>query len=853
MPNMRIAAGILCFVLLAFVTWAQTRAVTDPGVITTRQVITPAGVPTVFDGRVYGVSFGEDASTIWVANANKLFHLDWRQNQSLEAIALNGLPGLQGIQFDRAANRPLLSVLRPAGTGPAHVALMDRGSVVAGDLGTYQAGAIAIAPELDSRGRRLAVVPLTANNQLAVIDLAKRELTGKAATGIAPFGAVVSQDGGIAFVTNWGGRVAKPGETTARTGGAPDQVVVDARGVASTGTVTRIDLGTLAVTNTIGVGLHPTAIVWDEPGERLYVANGNSDSVSVIDTARMAVAQTFAIAPFRAKAAGIAPTALALSTDRATLYAACGGINAIAVMEARTGVVRGLIPTAWYPNGLSISPDGKWIAVSALLGVGSGWRDSPGKRYVHANRGAVAVLPVPDATQLANYTSAVSRNNRMDLAGAIEEAAAAGPARNMMPVTARAGDPSAVEQVVFIIKENRTYDQVFGDIEKGNGDKSLVMFGKDVTPNQHKLAEQFVLLDNFYATGGNSADGHQWLTQANEVDYCMWPGYEGRSYPFNGTDPIAYSKNGFLWDYALARGRTVRVYGEYAGFTPAPLTDRQKLLQRWQAGDDFAHDWDTKAPIAPLNNILAKNYPAWSINIPDVARARIFLGDLKSMEVAGSMPNLTVMHLPSNHTNGTTPGSSTPRAMVADNDLALGQVVEALTKSRFWPKMAVFVVEDDAQNGVDHVDGHRTVALAISPYVRRGYVDSTFYSTQSMVKTIELMLGLPTMSIFDLIAEDMRASFQGTLDLTPYSAVMPEVSLFDVNPPVKVLKGSARDAAVASAHMRFDIPDAAPAEKLNRILWHTVRGWQTPYPGAMHAVFAPLTLDLDDDEREKKR
>jgi YVTN family beta-propeller protein len=849
---MRIAAGVLCFSLFAFVTWAQTRAVTDPGTITTRQAITPAGVPTVFDGRVYGVAFGEDASTIWVANAEKLFQLDWRQNRSLEAIMLNGLPGLQGIQFDSVAKRPLLSAQRRARSGPAHVALMDRGAVVAGDLGTYQAGAIAIAREPDSRGRRLAVVPLTANNQLAVIDLTKRELVGKAATGIAPFGAVVSHDSAIAFVTNWGGRVAKPGETTAQTGHAPDQVVVDARGVASTGTVTRIDLGTLAATNTIGAGLHPTAIVWDEPGERLYVANGNSDSVSVIDTRRMAVAQTFAIAPFAVKAAGIAPTALALSKDRVTLYAACGGINAIAVLDARTGAVRGLIPTAWYPNGLSISPDGGWIAVSALLGVGSGWQDSPGNRFALANRGAVAVLPVPDAAQLASYTAAVSRNNRMNLAGTIEKVPAVGPARNAIPVPARAGDPSTIEHVVFIIKENRTYDQVFGDIEKGNGDKSLVMFGRDVTPNQHKLAEEFVLLDNFYATGGNSADGHQWLTQANEVDYCMWPGYAGRSYPYDGTDPIAYSKNGFLWDYALGRGKTVRVYGEYAGTAPVPLGDRQKLLQRWQAGDDFAHDWDTKAPIAPLNKILAKNFPAWSANIPDVARARVFLDDLKRMEAAGAMPNLTLLQLPSNHTNGTTAGSSTPRAMVADNDLALGQVVEALTKSRFWPKMAIFVVEDDAQNGVDHVDGHRTVALAISPYVRRGSVDSTFYSTQSMVKTIELMLGLPTMSIFDLIAEDMRASFQGTADPTPYSAVMPEVSLFDVNPPVKALKGPARDAAVASAHMRFDIPDAAPTEKLNRILWHTVRGWETPYPGATHAVFAPLTLDVDDDEREKK-
>ena len=847
---MRQTIWTLCLGLLPLAASAQTRAVTDPGVITTRQAITPAGVPTVFDGRVYGVAFGGDPATIWVANASKLYELDWRQNSVRSAVALDGTPGLQGLQFDRVANQPLLSGLRRAASGPAHVALLERGAVLSGDLGTFQAGAMAVAHDPDARGRRLAVVPLTANNQLAVIDLAARRLEGKPTTGIAPFGAAIAHDSTIAFVTNWGGRTSKPGETTAATGTSPDQVVVDARGIASTGTVTRIDLGTLAVTHTIAVGLHPTALAWDEPGNRLYVANGNSDSISVIDTKQMAVTQTFSIEPFAVKAAGIAPTALALSADRATLYAACGGINAVAVINARTGTLRGLIPTAWYPNGLSLSPDGKWIAVSALLGVGSGWRESPGKRYVHANRGTVAVLPVPDSAQLASYTSAVSRNTRLDLAGAVAPPGPSTPAASPLPVPARSGDPSTIEHVVFIIKENRTYDQIFGDISKGNGDRSLVMFGRDVTPNQHKLAEEFVLLDNFYATGGNSADGHQWLTQANEVDYCMWPGYAGRSYPYDGTDPIAYSKSGFLWDYALARAKTVRVYGEYAGTSKASVADRQTYLQRWQAGDDFAHDWNTVAPIAPLNKILAKNFPAWSANIPDVARARIFIDDLKTMEAQGSMPNLTLLQLPSNHTNGTTAGSSTPRAMVADNDLAVGQVVEALSKSRFWPTTAIFIVEDDAQNGVDHVDGHRTVALAISPYIRRGSVDSTFYSSQSILKTIELMLGLPTMSIFDLIAEDMRAGFQGTPDTTPFTAVTPEASLFDVNPPVKTLTAAARAAAIASSHMRFDVPDAAPTEKLNQIVWHDTRGWTTPYPGATHAAFAPFTLDEDDEDRE---
>jgi hypothetical protein len=220
------------------------------------------------------------------------------------------------------------------------------------------------------------------------------------------------------------------------------------------------------------------------------------------------------------------------------------------------------------------------------------------------------------------------------------------------------------------------------------------------------------------------------------------------------------------------------------------------------------------------------------------------------MERTDKMPNLMLMQLSSDHTRGTDPGDSTPRAFLADDDLAIGQIVEGITKSKFWKNTLVFIVEDDAQNGVDHVDGHRTVALAISPYTRRGYVDSTFYSTQSMIKTIELILGLPTMSLFDLIAEDMRASFQNTPDLTPYKAVDEKIDLFEMNPPAKALKGEARKGAIASSKMNFDVPDAAPSEKLNRILWHDAKGWSTPYPGARYGVFAPLSLDISDDDRE---
>ena len=623
-----------------------------------------------------------------------------------------------------------------------------------------------------------------------------------------------------------------------------------AHNIASTGTVTRIDLSSMTTTHTIPVELHPTALAWDEAAGRLYVANTNKDSVSVIDTAQNKVLRTIPIQPFAEPAAGIAPTALALAAGGRKLFVACGGINAVAQVDTASGRIDGLIPTAWYPNGLAVSLDGKFLAVSALLGAGSGWRDAPGKRFVHAYRGSATVLELPDAAQLAAYTTAVSENNHLPLTTV---AAPSGKAVAPKAIPARSGDPSFIEHVVYVIKENRTYDQVFGDLPKGNGDPALVMFGEDITPNHHRLAEQFVLLDNFYATGGNSGDGRQWLTQANETAYCLWPGYQGRSYPFDGTDPIAYSSSGFLWDYALARGKTVRVYGEYAGRLPEPGELRVALLKEWADGADFTTRWDITAPIASLNKVLAKNYPPYSNAVPDVVRAQIFLKDLAQWEREGGMPHLVIMLLNCDHTYGTSPGLSTPAAMVADNDLALGQVVEGLTRSKFWPKMAIFVVEDDAQNGVDHVDGHRTVALAVSPYTRRGHVDSTFYSNQSMLKTIELILGLPTMSLFDLIALDMRASFTDTADPAPYAHVVPKQDVFVLNPPASALRGEARRAALASARMRWDVPDAAPSEALNRILWHAVRGWNTPYPGVRRAVFDPLALETEDDERDYTR
>jgi YVTN family beta-propeller protein len=856
------------------------RAVDKPGVITTGQAITPAGAQSVFSGRVHAVAFGPSDDVIYVAlSSGNVYKLDWRANKVLEIVHGGRNPGMQGMVLDRANGEPLMSGAI-AGTiqGKRETAIQlvrisgTQVKVIANRLGTSAAGEVSAASEKNAAGERLAGVALTFNDELAVVDLASGKVKGTVRTGIAPFGVRLNSTGSVAYVSNWGGRFPGAQDPTATTGTRPgaDRVVVDPRGIASTGTVSRIDLTTMKVTHTIKTGLHPTALAWDEARDRVYVANSNSDSVTVIDTQSNRVAQTITLQPFQKKAEGVAPNALAVSADGKTLYVACGGINAVAVMRTADGGLEGLIPTAWYPNDLRLSADGRYLLVANLMGVGPGGTPfdiarmaqgerldilpGPTRRYVHSDRSSVEVVAVPDTAQLQGYSAAVAHNNHLTLRGgqAATAPVAARADLKPLPVPLQAGDPSLIRHVVFIIKENRSYDQVFGDMSQANSDPTLVQYGRDVTPNQHRLAEQFVLLDNFYASGGNSADGHQWLTQAAETDYTYWPGYGGRSYPYDGSDPIAPASSGFIWNEAKAHKITVADFGEYV---PVPrgemsIRDRAKNLTGWKAGEDFTGRFHESAPSASLDGIVVHDFPYWTLAVPDVVRAQIFLKYLKRWEKSGAMPNLVLMQLPSDHTAGTSPGVSTPKAMVADNDWALGQIVERLSRSLFWKNMAIFVVEDDAQAGIDHVDGHRTVALAISPYTRRGAVDSTYYSHLSMVKTIERMLGLPTMSIFDLISNDMRNSFQQTPNFNPYSAVEPKQSIFQVNPSLSALKGAARKAAVASMQMDFNVPDDVPSQKLNRILWHEARGWQTPYPELKQGAFVPFATNLAEDEKE---
>ena len=881
------------------------RIVNDPGVFAVGQRVTPAGVQSVFNGRVAGVRFGVDAGDVWAVVPNGAFRLAWRDNKVVSHASFSGRPGVHGIAIDPVTKRATISSVsklpadvaasRTPGSPPlsrarsvTQLVSYSAGAnapiaVESGALGAFMAGAPAIATSKSVDGHRVAILPLPADDKLVVLDADNGTLLRTVPLGVLPIASVISADGATAWVSVFGGPKPSPGTRSATQccDPAAEPVRINARGMALPGTVERIDVASGKVTHRITVGLHPTALAWDQTRQRLYIANGNGDAISVVDTRSNTVSSSIIVAPFRERRIGLTPTALALSPDGSSLFATLGGVNAVAIYDVRsaagaTATLRGLIPTGWYPSSIDISADGSTIAVGTLFGVGAGTGKTAGKegRYVFAERGSINMIAMPSDAELVAYTTSVAENNRLHLAsGVAEPSISPRVAVVARAVPERPGEPSVIDHVVYIIKENRTYDQVLGDIGKGASDSSLTMYGRDVTPNTHALSEQFVLIDHFFASGGNSADGHNWLTQANETAYPMWPLYYGRSYPSEGNDPLTYSSGGFLWESAAAKGKRVVSFGEYA---PAPSDSmpsvRAKLMASLRDSSTYSSAWsrrtlrkmyNTRSEIPSLDRILVREYPGWTQEVPDVIKADILIEHLKEWETAKQMPHLTLLVLPNDHTQGTGAGWCTPSACVADNDLALGRIVEALSHSTFWKSMAILVVEDDAQNGVDHIDGHRTVAMVASPYAKRGAIDSTFYSQPSMVKTIELMLGLPALSIFDLVATDMRASFIGPTekpDFTPYTALTPKQSLFETNVKVSEIKGSdaaaRRAAALASARMNFHDPDAAPTERLNRILWGEAKGWSKKYPEVKRSLFFPLAVDIDDDdrvEREGKR
>jgi len=718
--------------------------------------------------------------------------------------------------------------------------------------------------------RQALYVVLNGNNQLLKINFKNIEKpVWRVKTGVAPFGIVKAN--AKLYVSNWGGRQPKEGELTA---GTPwDPAVVDARGGAvNNGTVSVFDPKTGRQIKEITVGLHPNDITVSPDGRFVYVANGNSDNVSVIDTRKDKVSETINIRLMQGKKnfIGDSPNGLALSPDGHVLYVANGMDNALAVVELgqksctrserENSLLMGFIPTGAYPGNIAVSADGKMLYVANIEGVGAritipkkeenkafltfhhwgGQKKVNGAFNAHRQLAVVSAIPTPDARQLAAYTQKVQKNNRAFHA----ELSSLLPRKNRkpQPMPERIGEPSVFKHVLYIIKENRTYDQVLGDMKQGDGDPELCSFGRDVTPNIHRLALDFSLLDNYYASGKSSSEGHQWTDAGIVTDYIEkkvrgW----FRSYDHVQYDAMVYPSYGFLWNNALAHGKSVRIYGEAAH----SLWDHSKFPDWMAIYNDYKNGtnrftFKNVTTIDAVRPILAPRFPAYDHKISDVFRAQRFIEELHRYEQqpGDSLPELMIMALPSDHTSGTRPEYPTPRAMVADNDLGLARIIEAVSHSRFWKNTVVFVTEDDSQDGWDHVSAYRTVGLVISPYSRLKKTVHTNFNNTSMLRSIEQILGLPPMNQIDAAARPMFECFTGKPDFTPYKALPNRIALNEMNKPLRALSGQALKYARLSLQPQFDEIDAGDEDTLNRILWFaTMKG--KPYPA--HFV------DGDDD------
>jgi YVTN family beta-propeller protein len=629
-----------------------------------------------------------------------------------------------------------------------------------------------------------------------------------ARAGKRPYDAVLARNGSRLYVSDWADRA-----------------------------VLALDPADLHVVAKIGVGEHPNQIAVHPADDRVFVACASSNSVAVIDTRRGVVTETIATTLFPKAPEGSTPDALAVAPDGKTLYVANADNNCVAVVDIAApsrSQVKGFIPTGWYPSAVAVTPDGKTL----LVGVGKGNQTKPNpfadgkasddkdeaaakkrRRFPYIGTtlsGALSIVPVPDDKQLAAYTETVYRNCPY-----ADNLLTDAPHPRKTAVPTKVGDPSPIRHVIYIIKENRTYDQVFGDVKRGNGDPSLVMFGARVTPNHHKLAEEFVLLDNLYCNGHVSADGHPWSTMAYNTDYVArnWAlTYSGRA----GVDDddegdLARAPSGYLWDACARNGLTYRSYGEYGRRVSQP--DGSFRMEGAVPGlvGHFCPEWGIAAE---------KGRP-----VRDTDRVETFLKEFREYEKNGALPRFIVMSLGEDHTSGTKTGAFTPEACVASNDLALGRLVEAVTKSAYWPKTAIFVIEDDAQNGPDHVDAHRTVGLVISPYTKRHALDSSQYSTVSMLRTIELILGLAPLSQFDAAATPMFAAFTDQPELRPYDH---EPARIDLN----AKNGALAYGAERSIRMDFSEYDKIDDFELNEILWRAVKGADAPLPPAVRRAIA---------------
>jgi YVTN family beta-propeller protein len=771
--------------------------------LTNHKVLQQVGSGKISDG---GIVYSPDGKHLWAAQPSNLVRYDVAADGTLSNPVTVKMPGQNGRQ-----------------AVPAGLAWADNGT----DL----------------------LVTLSGNNTLGVVDTTTNSVTRQIPVGNAPNSVVMV--GGKAYVSNQGGRPARPSDKTDDSYGT-SIVTNNDQAVPSTGSVSEVDLASGQEVKTFKVGLEPSALLAD--GKNLIVANTDDDTITTIDTAAQQLGRTFSANPAPSAEFGAQPNGLAM-LDSTHLAVSLGRDNAVAIYEYHGATSQpsfeGLIPTGSFPTGIARDEKLGRLVVASEQGVGSvgapGTIDT-GTHSATAHEGynfvgTVQTIEPPDPREMAAYTRLVFKNNQWN--GLLQRNKAGNDNAKPAAVPLRVGNPSKIKHVFLIVKENRTYDQVLGDDKRGNGDPSLTQFGQRITPNTHALARQFALSDNLYSDGTNSAEGHHWLDQAFVNNYLqqMYGNYT-RSY--QAGDPLSDVKTGWIWDDALKHGKSVANWGEQmSGYVDASgqgvpagswnewLKD-SKIMEGKATGQLHVPlgTYHATTDIPSLQKVTKPDFPDFDLNIPDQYRTDLFQKDFDQYVENDNLPALNTMWVMNDHTEGTTPGSVATTAHVADNDLALGRIVDSISHSKYWKDSAIFVLEDDSQNGVDHVDGHRNPTLVISPYAAHGKVDDTYYTQLNVMRTIEQILGIPPMNQEDLTAEPMYGAFTRKPDYTPYNYLPANVSLTTTNPQSPQITDPVQKAWTKwSATQNFKTEDMVNMPRENRDIWYSTKGFEKPYPG----------------------
>ncbi len=821
----------------------------------------------------------------------------------------------------------------PSGTtGSIQIPCGQTVSVVSDGAYTAYPTGVAITPD-----GKTAYVVLDNNDTLTKIDLtqASPKEGPELRVGNVPHSVVISPDGTTAYVSNEGGRIATAKDFQGYSNGTP-VVAENPTGATSTGTVSVVNLATFKVTKNIGTGLHPTGMAFY--GTNLLVADAYSDSITVIDTTSNSVTSTIKLElPIKVPGGnlvGAGPNSIAVDAVNGIAYVALYNANAIAVVNINFATVEGLIPVGYAPSSVAFDAADGELLVANDKGLGTtGFgvaapptntaENSYAKEFgvydfnTHQDLGTVSIVPIPNSLALAVMTTQVFDNNHWDLAENIESASGGKPTATPVAIPAKIGSPSLIKHIFVIIRENRTYDQILGDVVGGNGDPTLATFGDGTaastygigpdTTNAHALVQRFPLLDNFYDPSRQSADGHNWITQAMApyADDIQSPDWL-RDYPSNGGEALAYQKAGHLWDSAAKAGVSFKNYGEYieyntfltpTGSTTEPLwIDFFNDITAYECGaEPQLYNVNTVASHSPLPNLInntVQTYPQFDLGIPDQFRFDIWNQDFQNDVSNSTVPQLEFMWISSDHTGGPPPA----QVMQADNDLALGRFVDAISHSSIWSSSAIFIEEDDAQTGVDHVDGHRSPGYVVSPYVKQQVnpdgtgagvtEDSTFYTQVNMTRTIEQILGLKPMNQFDLVASPMQTLFinnppannflpwthvaagfplntgvtqtptQTTIPSCPAPAATPAVKAKSIRTEslaVKALRAGwmAKKAEIFAG--KYHSPDSEDSDTVNHLNWYESTGFMRPFPGEKTVRpasdfnrAAPEKADLDD-------